>query len=404
MEKLKEKIKKKIGIILLNIVYIYMLYPLLLLLLCYICLILVNALFTFPVAYAEFGTIKLTQLPEPLDCNHDFNILLQKLNSAGLTEIQSKAFLSRLNEKYRHFYLTLDKNESISDKFLLKFHKDIFKQTKPFTKNLTMKQLNIIIFESTLWFDNIYSIPEQYQYSSQLVLFQRKEMLYDIQWFSLVKYPHKIQILLDKFRDSLIALHINNFLVHKISTELSVILNTFIENSKDLSPQDRIILYYNFIESISNYLDNISRTYYMDNFVKFFFKSYSNNLSLIFHNIGFLYKFNSLIADIHYSHNHTFHMFNELQSLFYYKYELVSKNLWTSQDQQVLLDTMKYLFFKNSSVDKNRIDIYLQYEPKFIEFFEEYCSTKNSAFWQYEIKPFRKHYYPYKLFNRRIYG
>mgnify|MGYP001806621522 CR=1 FL=1 len=95
-------------------------------------------------------------------------------------------------------------------------------------------------------------------------------MLYDIQWFSLVKYPHKIQILLDKFRDSLIALHINNFLVHKISTELSVILNTFIENSKDLSPQDRIILYYNFIESISNYLDNISRTYYMDNFVKFF--------------------------------------------------------------------------------------------------------------------------------------
>lgn len=152
-------------------------------------------------------------------------------------------------------------------------------------------------------------------------------MFHDIQCLSLIKYPDRIQILLDKFRDSLIALHFNNFLVQKIFTELSDILNVFVENSKDLSPQEKIILYYNFIESITNYLDSISRTYYMDNFVKFFFKSYSNNMSLILHNIGFLYKFNFLITDIHYSHNHTFHMFNELQSLFYYKHELVSKNL-----------------------------------------------------------------------------
>jgi hypothetical protein len=321
------KMKIKCAILMVNIVYIWMLYPVLIILIGYLCYVITNIVFSFPVAYADFGTIKLIQVPGPIESTEDFPKLLEVLKASGLTEIQAKDFIIRLNEKYRQFFLLINKNEVISNKVLLKFQKDIYFLTKPFTKNLSMEQLNVILFESTSLFDKFYFIPLKYQYSFQIITFQLKDMLNDIQDFSFLKYPNLFQILFEKFSNGLVAAHMNQVLAHKIYIDLCVILEKFIETSENVSPTEKVILYYDFMESVGKYLDYVSQNYKMDSFLKFIFKSYSNNLYLIFNDVGHLYKFSLLISDVHYSQSHTFRMFNDLQALFYCKHNLVSKGL-----------------------------------------------------------------------------
>jgi hypothetical protein len=104
-------------------------------------------LYILPVLHAEGTAIPLSTSPE---LQKDFLVLFKGLKDSGLTEIQAKDFVLKLNQKYRSFYLLLENSKFISRSELLKFRNDIYLLVGPYSKVFSTEKLNSMLFDCTL--------------------------------------------------------------------------------------------------------------------------------------------------------------------------------------------------------------------------------------------------------------
>lgn len=359
-------------------------------------------LYILPVLHAEGTAIPLSTSPE---LQKDFLFLFKGLKDSGLTEIQAKDFILKLNQKYRSFYLLLENSRFISRSELLKFRNDIYLLVGPYSKVFSTEKLNSMLFDCTLWFEKVYNIPSKYCYFSEVGIPERQCMFQLVNSHCILIQYSTFRLLFQTFRNELLYLGVDEVLAYRIERDLEALLDSFIIKIKHASFSDKDVLYADFMNSVGSYLTDITKNHKFDNFQRFALGVHIKSVYLIFLDISYMFDFSSLISNIYCDGFYTCRMYKELESLFFSKHCLVAKNAWTAQDEQDLLITIKKVYFYNASADTRRSDdLYAEFEKKVIKFFNDYYNGKDAPYWKFSFFKIDKKHYAYKLFYKRVYA
>lgn len=360
-------------------------------------------LYNSVIAHAESPILAM-----PLSANKEFQkeflVLFTDLKNMGLSEAEAKNLVMQLNNKYGHFYSLLESRTFISSSNLSKFKNEIYLQIKPFSKRFSTEDLNIILLDWTRWFEKVYNIPLKYHYFADIGISQRKCMFEQIHNHSMLSEPQTIKVLFEQLRNELLVLGLNKILAYNVQRDLTGFYNTFIIKSRGVSLVDRNILFLEFMDSVGNYLTEITKNYKFDKFQYFAFQVHIKSLSLIFLDISYLYEFTALVSDVYADDFYTYRMYRELESLFFCKYKLSLTNSWTVQDEKDLFIAVKKAYFYNVSADTRRSEnFYTDFERRVSEFFKNYYLDNNIISLKSKFFTVDKGHYAYKLFYKRIY-